>query len=352
MSPVRLPWQAKFGVLCLVWGASFLLMKIGLGALAPVQIATLRILSGTVTVLVAASVVRTRMPRSPRVWAHMTVVGLALGALPFTLFPLGEERVASALAGIGNATTPLAVVVFTLLLIPAQRVDRRTVLAVLTGFLGVVVIVQPWQAQGRPDLLGFGFTLLAGASYGFGWTYLRKFLHADDLGGLGLPAAQLVTASGWMVVVTGVWWWLQRSDGGTARALPWSTSPVPGTDGTASALGPVLAVLALGVVGTGLAFVLQFDVVRQVGATVGATVTYVIPVVAVVLGVVLLHERLSVYQVVGAAIVLTSAVVIGRPASRKPATDEVTDEVTDRVTGSEPVGERSGGASGSAPTPG
>jgi hypothetical protein len=67
---------------------------------------------------------------------------------------------------------------------------------------------------------------------------------------------------------------------------------------------------------------------------------------------VLLHERLSVYQVVGAAIVLTSAVVIGRPASRKPATDEVTDEVTDRVTGSEPVGERSGGASGSAPTPG
>jgi drug/metabolite transporter (DMT)-like permease len=316
---VRLPWPAKFSVLCLVWGASFLLMKIGLGALAPVQIATLRILSGTVTVLVAASVVRTRMPRSPRVWAHMTVVGFALGALPFTLFPLGEERVASALAGIGNATTPLAVVVFTLLLIPAQRADRRTLLAVLTGFLGVVVIMQPWQAQGRPDLLGFGFTLLAGASYGFGWTYLRKFLHADDLGGLGLPAAQLVTASGWMLVVTSVWWWLQRGDGATARALPWSTSPVPGIDGTVGtdgALGPVLAVLALGVVGTGLAFVLQFDVVRQVGPTIGATVTYVIPVVAVVLGVVLLHERLSVYQVVGAAVVLTSAVVIGRPASR------------------------------------
>lgn len=308
---MRLPWQAKFGILCLVWGASFLLMKIGLGALAPVQVATLRILSGTVTVLIAATVVRTRMPRSPRVWAHMVVVGFALGALPFTLFPLGEERVSSALAGIGNATTPLAVVVFTLLLIPAQRVDRRTLVAVVLGFLGVVVIMQPWQGQGRPDLLGFGLTLLAGASYGFGWTYLRRFLHADDVGGLGLPAAQLVTASGWMLVVTGVWWWLQRGDGPGARAMPWSTVPAEGTD---SALGPVLAVLTLGIVGTGLAFVLQFEVVREVGATVGATVTYVIPVVAVLLGVVFLHERLSVYQVVGAAIVLGSAVVIGRPA--------------------------------------
>ncbi len=316
---MRVPWQAKFGVLCLVWGASFLLMKIGLGALAPVQVATLRILSGTATVLVAASVLRTRLPRSRRVWAHMVVVGFALGALPFTLFPLGEERVASALAGIGNATTPLAVVLFTLMLIPDQRADRRTLLAVVTGFLGVVVIMQPWAGQGRPDLLGFGFTLLAGASYGFGWTYLRRFLHADDVGGLGLPATQLVTASGWMLVVTTVWWWLQRGDGPTARALPWSTSLAPGTDGV---LGPVLAVLTLGVVGTGLAFVLQFDVVREVGATVGATVTYVIPVVAVVLGVVLLHEQLSLPQVVGAAIVLASAVVIGRPARRRRVPDE------------------------------
>ncbi|MEO7234170.1 MAG: DMT family transporter [Lapillicoccus sp.] len=316
---MRVPWQVKFGILSLVWGASFLLMKIGLGALAPVQVATLRILSGTVTVLVAATVVRARLPRSRRVWAHMMVVGFALGALPFTLFPLGEERVASALAGIGNATTPLAVVLFTLLLIPAQRVDRRTLVAVVTGFLGVVVILQPWEGQGRPDLLGFGFTLLAGASYGFGWSYLRRFLHADDVGGLGLPATQLLAASAQMLVVTGVWWWLQRGDGASARPLPWSTTAGVGSG---DVLGAVLAVLALGIVGTGLAFVLQFDVVREVGATVGATVTYVIPVVAVVLGVVLLHERLSAPQVVGAAIVLLSAVVIGRPASRKPATAE------------------------------
>ena len=241
---MRVPWQAKFGVLCLVWGASFLLMKIGLGALAPVQVATLRILSGTVTVLVAAAVVRARLPRSRRVWAHMMVVGFALGALPFTLFPLGEERVASALAGIGNATTPLAVVLFTLLLIPAQRVDRRTLLAVVTGFLGVVVIMQPWEGQGRPDLLGFGFTLLAGASYGFGWTYLRRFLHADDVGGLGLPADP---AAGGVGADAGA---SPGSGGGCSAA----TAPRPGRCrgrptarvGSGDVLGAVLAVLALG----------------------------------------------------------------------------------------------------------
>ncbi len=309
---MRVPWSVKFGLLCLIWGASFLLMKIGLGGLAPVQVATLRIFSGTVTVLTAALVMRTTFPRSLRLWGHLAVCGLALCALPFTLFPLGEERVSSALAGIGNATTPLSVVLFTLLLMPAQRVDRRTLLAVLTGFLGVVVIVQPWEAQGRPDLLGFGMTLLAGASYGFGWSYVRRFLHASDIGGIGLPAAQLVMASAEMLVVSTVWWWLHRGDAGAVLAAPWS--PVPGATGV---VGSVAAVLVLGVVGTGLAFVLQFDVVREVGPTIGATVTYVIPVVAVVLGIVFLQEQLHGPQVAGAAIVLVSAVIIGRP--RRPA---------------------------------
>jgi drug/metabolite transporter (DMT)-like permease len=82
-------------------------------------------------------------------------------------------------------------------------------------------------------------------------------------------------------------------------------------------LWPVVAVLALGVVGTGLAYMLQFDVVRAAGATVGTTVTYLIPVVAVVLGVALLHERLAWPQVLGAGVVLASAVVIGLPGRRR-----------------------------------
>jgi drug/metabolite transporter (DMT)-like permease len=318
---VRVPWPVKFGALALIWGASFLLMKMGLGALAPVQIATLRIVTGALTVLAAALLMGVRLPPFGRIWGHLSVAGLVLCSIPFVLFPLGEERVSSALAGIGNATTPLSAVLFTVLLLPASRPDGRTVAAVVTGFLGVVVIMQPWQAQGRPDLVGFAMTLLAGASYGLGWTYVRRFLSKDDLGGLGMPAAQLSMSAVQMVVVNLVWWWLHREGEPTGIPAPWS--PVPGSS---SVLWPVVAILVLGVVGTGLAFVLQYDVVREVGPTVGATVTYVIPVVAVVLGMVFLHERLQWPQVVGAVIVLASAVAIGRPRRGPVPTGEVPEE--------------------------
>ena len=133
-----------------------------------------------------------------------------LCTLPFSLFALGEERVSSALAGIGNATTPIATVVFSLLLLRGDVIGRRKVVGVLVGFLGVLVIMQPWQAAGRPDLVGFGMTLVAGASYGLGWTYNKRFLRGSDLGGLSVPAAQLTVASAQMVVVLLLWWATRR----------------------------------------------------------------------------------------------------------------------------------------------
>lgn len=327
MTAARIPWQAKFVALAVIWGASFLLMKIGLESLAPLQIATLRVLSGAATVMIVGSLLGARLPRQPRVWLHLAVSGLFLCSLPFTLFPLGEQRVSSALAGIGNATTPLATVVFSLLLIPTDRLGARKIVSVIVGFVGVVVILQPWQAQDRPDLFGFGMTLVAGASYGLGWTYLRRFLGPGDVGGLGLPAAQLAMSSVQLAVVTTGWWLLHlvtRVTGVTGdtgdSVAPWS--PARGSEHLVSS---VVAVLVLGVVGTGLAFALQFDIVRAVGPTVGASVTYVIPVVAVALGVVFLHERLQWPQVVGAAVVLAAAVVIGMPSGRRqrrPATVE------------------------------
>ena len=307
----RVPWQVKFLLLAGIWGSSFLLMKVGLRSLAPLQIAGLRILAGVAALLVLLYLTRGRLPRGRAVWGHLMVTGFFLGTLPFSLFAASEERVSSALAGIGNATTPLATVLFGLLLLPAERLPGRKLAAVLAGFVGVLVILQPWQALGRPDPVGFGMTLVAGASYGLGWTYVRRNLSKADLGGLAMPTAQLLASAGQIIVVVLVWWALHRD----AYAAPWSVRP----DATAdSALWPFLAVLALGVVGTGLAYMLQFDVVRAAGATVGATVTYLIPVVSVVLGVALLHERLAWPQIVGAGIVLGSAVVIGLPARARP----------------------------------
>ena len=306
----RVPWQVKYLLLALIWGSSFLLMKVGLRTMAPLQISSLRIFAGTATLLTLLAATGGRLPREPRVWGHLAVSGVFLTALPFSLFAAGEERVSSALAGIGNATTPLAAVFFALALLPSDRLSPRKLAAVIIGFVGVVVIMQPWASAGRPDLLGFGMTLVAGACYGLGWTYNRRYLGRADLGGLSMPTALLVVGSVLMVPVVLVWWLLHRA----TYALPWSGHADTGQGGV---LLPLLCVLVLGVVGTGLAYMLQFDVVRGAGATVSTTVTYLIPVVSVILGVVVLHEHLAWPQLLGALIVLVSAVVIGLPARRR-----------------------------------
>lgn len=281
-------------------------MKVGLRSMQPLQIAGLRIFTGTAILLTLLRLSGGRLPAGRRTWFHLMVSGVFMAALPFTLFALGEERVTSALAGIGNATTPIATVLFALLLLPSEAVTRRKVVGVLVGFVGVLVIAQPWQVAGRPDLLGFGMTLVAGMSYGLGWTYNRRYLARSDLGGLTQPAAQLLAAAVEMLVVLAAW--------SLARGIaPW-TLHADAAGG--SALLPLLSVLALGVVGTGIAFSLQFDVVRAAGPTVASTITYLIPVVSVALGSLFLGERLSWPQYVGAAIVVGAAALTQRRAGR------------------------------------
>ncbi len=304
----RVPWQAKFLSLAFIWGASFLFMKYGLRWFAPIQIGAARIFLGAITVLTLLRLTGGHLPRGWYVWKHLIVVAVFLAAVPFVLFPLGEERVSSALAGIGNAITPIATVVVTMALIPPERLAGRRILAVVIGFLGVVVIAAPWESADGPDLVGFGITLLAGSSYGIGWTWVRKYLARADLGGLQLPAAMLLVAAAQMVIVVTVWWVLHRAD----HAAPWSPRP----DAIGSGVAPLLALLALGVVGTGIAYLFQFDVFRAVGQQVGSLVTYLIPIVSVALGYLVLGERLGRWQLVGAVIVLGAAIAVSWPSRR------------------------------------
>ncbi len=309
----RIPWQVKYLALVLIWGSSFLLMKVGLESLSAVQISALRIVSGAAVLGALLLVGGGRLPTGRRVWGHLLVCGFFLATLPFTLFALSETRISSALAGIGNAATPIATVLATLAILPGERATGRRLVAVGVGFVGVVTIMQPWTAIDRPDLVGFSMALLGGASYGVGWTYNRRFLSTVDLGGLSQPAATLLTGLALMVPVVLVWASFQP-DG---LAAIWSYD-VP--TGATWVWLPLLCTLVLGLVGTGFAYILQFDVVRGAGPMIGSTITYLIPVVSVVLGVLVLGERLGRWQVVGFAIVLTAAYVINRrPRPPQPA---------------------------------
>lgn len=321
----RAPWQLKYLALALIWGSSFMLMMVGLRVFDPIQIAAMRILLGLAALLVLLRVVGGRLPRGAATWGHISVSAVFLSTAPFTLFAASEERIPSALAGIANATTPLTAVLVGWLLLPADRLPPRRLAAVLAGFGGVVVIAQPWHLDAGPDLLGLAMAIGGAACYGIGWTYNRRFLAGVDIGGLSQPTATLLAGAVQVVIVITGWWLLTGE-----RAAPWTPTLTAIGVGASPGMGdlwlPLTCVALLGLVGTGLAYMFQFDVVRAAGPNVGTTVTYLIPVVSVVLGVLLLAERLAWPQLLGAVVIVSSAVVLGstRRGSAPPVETEPT----------------------------
>lgn len=303
----RVPWQVLWIALALIWGSSFLLMKVGLEALHPMQIAALRIAIAAVTLVLLALATRAPLPKDARTWGLLAVCSLFLTAIPFTAFVVAETRISSSLAGLGNAITPVATVLFALLLLPSDRLTPRKLAAVLLGLTGVVAIAQPWSSETGPDVTGFLIAVAGGASYGLGWTFNRRMLAQREVPGLAHPTALMITG----VPIT------------LAALLVWSAiegwSPLEAHDADALPLA-LVAVAVLGSIGTGIAYVLQYEVVRAVGPTVAATVTYLIPVVAAGLGVLVLGERLGPWEIIGAAVVIGAGVLVGqRPKKRASA---------------------------------
>lgn len=317
MTGGRVPWQVKFIALALIWGSSFLLMKVGLDDLHPIQIVAVRILLAAATLLILLRATRSSLPRGRRVWGHLFVCSLFLTVIPFTGFVTGEVYVSSALAGIGNATTPIATVLCALVLLPSEHLTARKLAAVVLGFIGVIVIAEPWNITGRPHPVGFLLVVLAASSYGLGWTYNRRVLARTDLGGLAQPTALLVCGTVAILPILLAWWLLSPAAG----PAPWSPAASQlGASGAYPLWLSVGATVVLGVVGTGLAYMFQYDVVRAAGTVVGSTVTYLIPVVSVVLGVLVLGERLGPAQLVGFLVVLGAALIINRVPTRQLVT--------------------------------
>ncbi|MCD7442878.1 DMT family transporter [Streptomyces lincolnensis] len=280
-----LDWRLRFGVLALIWGFSFLLIKVGTEGYAPFQVTFGRLVFGTAVLAAVMVVRRERLPRGIRVWAHLAVAAFFLNALPFSLFAYAELTIPSTLAGICNATSPLWGMALSLVALSEDRPSRVRVAGLGLGFLGVLTALGAWQGFHGVDATGTGLALLASLSYPVGWIYVRRTLAGVGRSPLSMSGAQLLLATVQLGVVT-----------------PLFTS-LPGR----FAVVPLLAVVALGAVGTGVAFLLQYRLVSEVGPTTAQMVTYFIPVIATIAGVVLLGESLSWSTPVGAVIVLAGA---------------------------------------------
>ncbi|WP_369181232.1 DMT family transporter [Streptomyces mutabilis] len=293
-------WRLRFGLLSLVWGFSFLFMKVGTEAFAPFQVTLGRLVSGTAVVAVAMAVKRERLPRGVWTWAHLAVAGFLLNALPFSLFAFSELTIPSSLAGICNATSPLWGMALSLVALSEDRPTRRRVAGLGIGFLGVLTVLGVWQGFHGLDVTGTALALLASLSYPVGWIYVRRTLAGSSHSHLSLTGAQLGLATLQLAVVT----------------------PLFTTMPTQFPVMPLLAVAALGTLGTGLAFLIQYDLVAEIGPTTAQMVTYFTPVIATAAGVVLLGESLSWSTPVGAVIVLAGAALTQARPRRATDTGE------------------------------
>lgn len=285
-----------FAGLSLIWGFSFLLIKIGTQGFAPLQISFGRMLFGTLVLGAAVVVKRARLPRRARTWAHLAVAAFFLNALPFTLFAYAELHISSTLAGICNATSPLWGMVIGLVALREDRPTRRSAAGLGIGFAGVLTVLGAWQGFAGQDLTGTALALIASASYAVGWAYVRRFLKGTNDSQLSMVTGQLLLGTAQLALVMPL-------VSGIPDSLP---------------LGPLAAVFVLGTLSTGLGVLMQHRLVAEVGPTAGQTITYFVPIIATIAGVVILGEALTWTTPVGAAIILAGAALMQfKPAKKK-----------------------------------
>jgi drug/metabolite transporter (DMT)-like permease len=293
------PWPARFTLLAIAWGSTFLFIKIGDEAFAPFEVSLGRVLVGTATLLAILALRGERVPSGgPRLWGQLAVAAILLNVAPFTLFAYGEQHVSSVLAGIWNATVPLFTLPIAMLALTDEHATPRRLAGLGIGFAGVLIVLGVWRGVGATSLGGNLLCLGAAASYGLGFPYARRYLARRRDGPLALATAQLICATVILAILT-----------------PLFSSAPHGV-----AANHILSILALGVIGTGFTFLLNYSLIRDVGATVTSTVTYVMPIVSTVLGVVALGEPLLWNQPVGAAVIVVgAALTVRRSTSRSPA---------------------------------
>ena len=281
-SPSPVSVTVQFALTGIVWGSSFLFIAVALTGMTPAQVAGGRLLFGALALGAVVALRRERLPRTPRVWAHLCVLSVSFCVVPFLLFAWAEQHVSSGLASIFNATTPIMTAIMAWAVFRVERLRPGQLVGIAVGIVGVVVIIAPGALTDVGGSTVAQLALLgATACYGFSLAYMRRFLGDAGLSGIAFAFGYIGPAALLMVALSPV-------------ILAEPMRPTPAV---------VASIVALGVLGTGLAYVWNQNTLRAWGPTRASTVTYITPVVGVVLGIVVLGETLSWNEPVGALIV-------------------------------------------------
>lgn len=279
---VRRSALPRISLLALIWGSSFLWIKLADRGFSAVEVTLARLALGAAVLWAVVAVRRVPLPRSAGLWAHIAAAALFGNAVPYLMFALAEQSVNSSTAGIINATTPLWTVILALAVRHQKAITGRQAAGLLIGFAGGLLIFAPWNTASALVSAGGLECLAAAVSYAISYIYMDRFLARRGISAVALSACQLLAAAIMLAIVLAI----------TGARAPHFTAV------------SVAAVAVLGIAGTGIAYVLNYQIITSEGATVASTVTYLLPVVAIVLGVLVLSESLTVLTLAGIALVL------------------------------------------------
>jgi len=280
-------WVTLYIALGIVWGCSFIFIKLGLEFLTPVGVAFGRVSLGAITLLLWARYKGISLPKGGLMWFHLWIVSLLLNVIPGYLFAVAETEVTSILAGIINAVTPLMTLLAIMLAFREEKPKSYQVVGLLLGFVGVLTVLGAWQGLGENPASAVIALLCAVACYGISFPYSRKYVLPKKVKAESLAAGQLTM--------------------GAITLLP--VYLIDGITTTNYRPGPVIAMLTLGILGSGFAYIWNFKIMEAAGSAIASTVTYVTPVVAVIVGIIFLGEGVTWYEPVGGLIVLLGAAI-------------------------------------------
>ncbi len=292
--------------LALIWGASFLFIKVAVQDMSPAALVLIRAASGFVAMAAVVALMRRSLvgPGWKRRLFPYVVMAIGGGLIPWTGIAWGEERITSGLASILNATAPLFTAVLAYWVIPMERPSAVNYAGVFIGFAGVVILVLPRVLETGlgGDTLGTLAVLVAAASYAAVALYQRRNLRGVDVyeASLGQLAMTVLIA------------------------LPFAAPSLPSVHLN---LPSMASVLALGIAGSGLAYILYYYALNTLGPVRASTVTLLLPVTAVFWGVTLLHESVTLPIVVGMVVILGGIVLTNmrrRTAGAEPVAESDT----------------------------
>ncbi len=280
-------WLPAYLALGLVWGCSFIFIELGLVFLSPFGVTFVRCALGAITLLIFAKARKVELPKGKAIWKKLWVVAMLLNVVPGVLFAFAQQYITSALAGIINATTPLMTLIFMLLIFREEKIKREQVYGLLIGALGVMTVMGVWKELGGNQLIGIIALLIAVSCYGASYPYSTR-----NVIPLGLKPEALATCQLLMAAVT--------------------LLPLFIFDGFSSnnyESRSIIAMLCLGIFGSGFAYIWNFSVTAAAGSAIGSTVTYITPVVAVIVGWLYLNEEIVWHEPVGALVVIIGALL-------------------------------------------